>query len=1018
MSEEILKALMELFALIVKQDGGMLGNEREYILSFLKKQLTHEAVDKYMELFDQHAGPVTSSKNISDTASPSVKDSVKILSICKKINRTLNQAQKIVVLTRLYELVNSDKQFTAQRMNIINTVAEVFKVSYEEIISIDQFIRNDDPGLLKNDSILVLDGTSEDCDHCGKLTDGFHNTRLIILKVPNSDIYFLKYISEIQLYLNGLPISPGNVYFFASGSSLRSAQGPPLYYTDIVSEFHEQSAANRLSLIAENLTCSFTPGKNAVNGVSFSISEGKLVGILGASGSGKTTLLNMLSGITRPTSGTVRINTLDVFENKQELEGVVGYVPQDDMLIESLTVFENLYYAAALSFRDKSGDEIALLAGKILENLGLDEKKDLKVGSIMNKVISGGQRKRLNIALELIREPSILLLDEPTSGLSSRDSENVMDLLRELTIRGKLVITVIHQPSSELFKMFDKVIILDNGGYLTYFGNPVESIIHFKKQDAQINSTVGECPSCGNVNPEIIFQIMETHVVDEFGRYTSKRKVSPAEWNIAFTENSNPEQFTEISELPKSNLNKPGPFKQLLVFLKRDLKSKIANGQYIALTMLEAPVLGFILSYIIRYIEDPSSDVYVFSKNENIPIYIFMSIIVALFLGLIVSAEEIFRDRIVLQRERFLNLSRNSYLLSKVLIMALISALQMGMFLLLANSILEIKGLYLNYFIVLFTTAFCANMIGLNISASLNSAITIYIVIPLLMIPMMVLSGAMFPFDKLNRTIGSVDKVPIIAELMPTRWAYEALMVTQFKDTQYAKAFYEFEKEKSIVRFNLDRISKIEIAHRQLNEELRNKKLTPDNPGRLTFIINELNELAAISETGRFKAMAALTPAKYDLETSEYLRLYLAETRLWFERKASIDATEYDNFTILNKEYGRHLEDQYHNIKLKEIVTKFYELNKLFEYRDHLIQNYDPIYLDPKPGSFPAFRSHFFAPSKYFLGKKRDTLYFNISLVLFSTFLLYLLLYFDVGSRVIKQIERIRLRKKVAKFFY
>ncbi|MCK7535671.1 MAG: ABC transporter ATP-binding protein [Marinilabiliales bacterium] len=177
-------------------------------------------------------------------------------------------------------------------------------------------------------------------------------------------------------------------------------------------------------------------GKQLLTGVSFSISEGKLVGILGASGSGKTTLLNMLSGITRPTSGTVRINRLDVFEDKPELEGVVGYVPQDDMLIESLTVFENLYYAAALSFRDKSKEEMALLAGKILENLGLEEKKDLQVGSIMNKVISGGQRKRLNIALELIREPSILLLDEPTSGLSSRDSENVMDLLRELTLRG------------------------------------------------------------------------------------------------------------------------------------------------------------------------------------------------------------------------------------------------------------------------------------------------------------------------------------------------------------------------------------------------------------------------------------------------------------------------------------------------------------------------------------------------------------------------------------------------------
>src|SRR5690606_30368262 len=115
-----------------------------------------------------------------------------------------------------------------------------------------------------------------------------------------------------------------------------------------------------------------------------------------------------------------------------------------------------------------------------LGSLGLADKKDLKVGSPLNKVISGGQRKRLNIALELVREPSVLFLDEPTSGLSSKDSENIIDLLRELTLKGKLIFTVIHQPSSDIFKMFDKVAILDQGGYLVYFGNPVESVIHFK----------------------------------------------------------------------------------------------------------------------------------------------------------------------------------------------------------------------------------------------------------------------------------------------------------------------------------------------------------------------------------------------------------------------------------------------------------------------------------------------------------------------------------------------------------
>ena len=129
-------------------------------------------------------------------------------------------------------------------MNIINTVAEVFKVSYEEALSIDQFIRNDDPELLRNDSILVLNGTNEDCDHCGKLTDGFHNTRLVILKIPGSDIYFLKYISQIQLYLNGLPIAPG--MFTSSLRAVPSVLHRDRRYT--IPILYPNSTKNRLQI--------------------------------------------------------------------------------------------------------------------------------------------------------------------------------------------------------------------------------------------------------------------------------------------------------------------------------------------------------------------------------------------------------------------------------------------------------------------------------------------------------------------------------------------------------------------------------------------------------------------------------------------------------------------------------------------------------------------------------------------------------------------------------------------------
>ncbi|OFX86750.1 MAG: ABC transporter [Bacteroidetes bacterium GWC2_40_22] len=1032
MSEEILKALMELFALIVKQDGGMTANERKYISAFLTKQLSRESVNEYLALFEEHAGPVTSRLTVKEPAALSVKDSVKIFAICKKINKTLNQVQKVVVLMRLYELVNADRQFTPQRMNIINTVAEVFRISSVEFAAIEQFVKNDDPENLINPSILMLVPEDEECDHCKKMLSGYTNTRIFLLRIASVDLYFVKYYSPEQLFLNGLPITAGQVYTFAKGGSIRSQHGKPIYYSDVSSHFLSDIIIHKISFTVENLAYRFTENQPAIDNISFSVEEGKLIGIMGSSGSGKTTLLNLMCGIIKPSSGSIKINGLDINRSSGAVEGVFGYVPQDDLLIEDLTVFENLYYAACQCFRDKNREEITRLVNLTLGNLGLLEKRDLKVGSPFNKVISGGQRKRLNIALELIREPLVLFLDEPTSGLSSRDSENLMDLLRDLTLKGKLIFNVIHQPSSEIFKMFDKVIILDRGGHMAWFGNPVDSVVYFKTTDLQINSTRAECPSCGNVNPETIFNIIETQVVDEFGRYTEKRKVKPEEWSQFFDSKYPFRQVPEIKEPPHNNLNRPGTFRQFAIYFSRDIKSKIANRQYILLTLLEAPILGFVLSFIIRYIPDPKSDVYIFSENENIPIYIFMSLIVALFLGLTISAEEIFRDRKILKRERFLNLSRASYLLSKVAILIIISAFQAFLFIIIGNPILGIKGLYFNYWLALFSTAFCANMLGLNISASFNSAITIYIVIPLLIIPMMVLSGAMFPFDKLNRIIGNVDKVPLIAEIMPTRWTYEALIVTQFKDNRYSKVMYTregktyFDLQMDISKAEFNKVHRIKIlsdAHDITLSEYRTflrytgvnsdqalKRNTPYYT-RLDLLRNEIQKLASHNGVLQFAYTDKLTPESFDQEVSDSLSTYLDRLDRHFSRISNISRDIKDRFYTLNSANLKDLENDYFNYKLQEIVTKPYERKKILEYNNTLIQNTDPIYLEPAKRGLLGFRTHFYTPSKYIFGIKTDTFVFNILVVLLSTLFLYVTLYFELLGKAIRFIENLKFRK-------
>lgn len=1019
MSEEILKALMQLFAIIAKQDEGVESNEREYVKNFLTQQLNDEAVPEYIALFDEKAGFTGEKAENKEKKLTSVKDSVRILGLCKKINKTLTQQQKVIVLVRLFELVNADRKFSEQRMAIINTVAEVFKLSKEEFLSIESYVIYNEIEKLDNSTNLIINDKESVFKECKHVKVEALDGNIFILQVKSVDLYFMRYNGQEDIFLNGLPVNNKRIYSFAGGGSIKLPKGKPIYYSDIVAHYLADSTSTKISFTAKKINYVFPNGGIGLRDISFSEDQGKLIGLMGASGAGKTTLLNVLAGLTQPTSGEILINGVNLYTERDQIEGVIGYIPQDDLLIEELTVFQNLYYNAKLCFNDKSEEEIIELVHKTLTNLGLYDRKDLKVGSPLNKMISGGQRKRLNIALELIREPSILFVDEPTSGLSSRDSENVMDLLRELALKGKLIFVVIHQPSSDIYKMFDNMMILDTGGYMIYYGNPVEGVMYFKRLDAQINSDIGECITCGNVNPEHIFNIIEAKVVDEYGRYTPKRKISPQKWEENFQENIKLEEVVEVKDSPPSTLSIPSWFKQLKIFTTRDFLSKISNTQYIALNLIEAPLLGFILAFIIRYIADPNSKIYIFRENENIPIYIFMGLIVALFLGLTVSAEEIFRDRKILKREAFLNLSRSSYLVSKILILFTISAIQAILFVLIANNILGVKAMTFEYWFALFTTAAFANMMGLNVSASFNSAVTIYILIPLLMIPMMTLSGAMFPFDKMNRAIGSVDKVPFIAEFMPTKWSYEALMVNQFKNNKFEKTFYEIEKRESVADFkNVYYLPELEKKAEYIEDNWYKFSTDQDVKQTITEDLQLLNTELHKEET----RTGILFESGHQVDTSKFNELILYKIFDYIEKldayyttmfnKANNEKNNIINYlNANNKELYNSKRDAYHNESVQDAVTKLIEKNKILRYKDELIQQVDPIYRDPDIEGFLNFRSHFYAPRKYFAGRFYDTYWFNLIFIWLLTAFFYITLYFNLLKKLLDLPEKIKLKK-------
>lgn len=1028
MSENILKALMHLFAIIAKVDG-ITNSGRDIVESFLKQQLNLELVEQYLKLFDEF---MEQHHSLSDTAKKRKRtsaNSVKVLMICTQINAELTQRQKIVVLIRLIEFINSSGEVSEQELEFVETVSSTFNVDENEFKSLLSFVNNNETTIADSVDILLINNEKNRIHTRSKhiLVDTLSG-EIRVLSVHSVNMYVLRYFGTSDLYLNGQPLNPNKVHLLTQGSTIRSSKVSPIYYSDIISRFLQDTSSSKIVFQTKDIEFRFKSGKVGLNKLNLYEESGTMIGIMGGSGAGKSTLLNILNGIDAPSSGEVLINGINIHTQKDQIEGVIGFVSQDDLLIEELTVFQNLFYNSKLCFDKLSDEEITKKVDAILLSLGLDATRDLKVGSPLEKTISGGQRKRLNIALELIREPSVMFVDEPTSGLSSRDSENIMDLLKELALKGKLVFVVIHQPSSDIYKMFDKLLILDLGGYPIYNGNPVEGVIYFKQLINHVNANESECPSCGNVNPEQIFNIIETKVLDEYGEPTQLRKVSPKEWNGFYQEKLEPNQIKtdpdKYTEIPPSIFKIPNKLKQFFVFMTRDVKSKLTNTQYLVINLLEAPVLAFILAYLVKfYNSDVTNKVgYIYRENDNMPAFIFMSVVVALFIGLTVSAEEIIRDRKILKRERFLNLSKSSYIYSKITIMFVLSAIQSFTFVMIGNSILELQGMYFDYWFMLFTAACFANMLGLNISSSFNSAVTIYILIPFLIIPQLLLSGVIVSFEKLNPAITSQNKVPLVGEMMASRWAFEALAVNQFKKNNYEKKLYKYDKTISSADFKKtfwigEMVAKTDKCENAIGDASKKEELAYD----LKTIKRELEKEESAIKV-KFLHMDKLTPEGYNNIIANELKKHLNDVIKKHYIALSNKANDKRDKVIsdMKKEAGsdenfQKLKDENENESLTDMLKKRTESKKILEFEGELLQRTDPIYLDPSKESFVS--AHFYAPRKVLFGKYYDTYWVNAMVIWSMSLVLAITLYFDVMRKFIEGIENIVfvLKKRMAK---
>ena len=674
-----------------------------------------------------------------------------------------------------------------------------------------EYLVSNDPSKLQADDILLSPGTAGDvllkifCDY---------DQRVGQLEVIEADRPIL--VGEVSVR-STYPLKDGDTIRIDIGQFLRCN-----FSERIIEE--ERNIIRTLEV--SEVTHRFSSGDTGLEGISFSLARGELVCVMGASGCGKSTLLKVLAGQLQPTSGEIFLNGRSLYPNLDELKKYVSYIPQEDAFDEHLTIGENLQFAAAIRSPHLSRrDRMRRLESKLVE-LGLGERRDAVVGSPVKKTLSGGERKRLNIGLDMIGMSDVYLFDEPTSGLSSKDSEHVIEIIRSMA-HNKIIIVTIHQPSSKLFQMFHKAVLLDKGGRLVFFGTPSEMLRYFAEAEHQhqFGAELGACPSCGTTRPEFIFDVLETPLRDlsgdiiyeenSKGQLVAARRYSPEFWRDKY------EAFRLIQDVKQVSLRReqvlPLPstvahkrkrtpirwhdeWTQFRALLRRSFISKLRNRANIWITTCAAPVLALMIGTLLRYSESGKYD---FASAFHIPTYLFLGLLVAMFLSLTNSADDIIRDRPVLQRERNLDVRLSYYIFSKMASLSVFALVQCVLFVLIGNYILEIRGMFWIHLALMFMTSIGSLALGLLVSSMVSDAKTAANIVPLVLIPQILMSGALIKYEDMNRNLSLVYtltrwfhehpskdrgkkmdsklQVPFVCQFIPMRWSYEEMVVAQAK---------------------------------------------------------------------------------------------------------------------------------------------------------------------------------------------------------------------------------------------
>jgi ABC transport system ATP-binding/permease protein len=777
------------------------------------------------------------------------------------------------------------------------------------------------------------------------------------------------------------------------GDSISLENNSEISFAELKNKFVEKRFGRRFSLEAADVSLRF---KNnwGLKSFNFHAYPGQLIGIVGKEGAGKTSLLNILSGVQEPTHGGVYLNSYNIFQNKYQLAGLIGYVPEDDLLFSELTAFENIDFAARLHLGNHNTKDRNALVYKILKDLDLDNIANKTLGEIEEKKIQPRQRRLLNIALELVRDPEILIIDNAKSGLSLSDASHVVDLLSKFTFNGKLIITSITETSNKSFESFDKIFILSENGTPCYFGSREGSLPHLLKFVPKgIKKDYEKLSVFTSVELIEIVDIKQSDSSLELKLHENYLKKNVDELKNAKIKN----------KLPGIKNPPPRLENQYFAYIIRNFKIKLARKKEMAYTIIVAPFIATLLALILR---TSDSSNYLFSTNENIPTYFFLSIVVSIFFGLSQAAREIVAEKKILEREEHLNISMFSYINSKITFLFLIIFIQSLLYSVVGNAILGMKGLLIYHWTIYFSCGASGILLGLVFSSIHRTYESILIkTIPTTMIIVILLGGGWVPFDKITKY--DAKYTPFISDLVISRWAYEAIMVQQFSENYYERNFFQADKAISIGAYNSYQL--LPLLHDYIEYVSENYMNKPDTVSVMLNVIRKQFISIRNSED--------IFPFEYENE----LNIHDFNTSISSESKDYLSYLEY----FFSKKYNSGIE---HKKKIADSLTKRYGenyLNTLFS----LHNNHTVMQKVRNTNTRFAFkynngeltqlsdnvfhlslnnigRAHFFASEKRFNNQVIKTFEFNLSVIWLLNLLVYVLLILNIPNKLSAEIQK------------